>query len=163
MPVGACYLDCRKLGGEQFEIFKNCISQACESIRNMRKHVCNIVPQEQMYCCMVYWILSQSIDLNVVAFRKLWEIVSDSKDSYYVPESKNGLFKTLQYLEEIGVISIIICSECFWIIVDKGIILKNVNGVIFAPDNFGKIKKDLASDTGIYYTRKNISLSMCSL
>ena len=145
--IAKCYLDCRKLGSDQYEHFKTCLSQALHSVRFRTKCISIIDPQERMYCCMVYLILC-STNENVLTFNRLWEIVCDSKGSYYVPDSKNKLFYSLQYLHKIGLLLIISSSECIWVVIDKKILFNEVNGALFAPQSFHKIQENLASDTG---------------
>ena len=158
--IGKCYLDCRMLGSGQYEHFKTCLSQALQTIRDTKKCISKIDPQERMYCCMVYLILC-STNENVLTLTRLWEIVCESKGSYYVPDSKDKLFESLQNLQQIGLILIISCSECIRVVIDKKILFNEVNGAIFAPQSFLKIQENLASDTGI--SNVNIILAMCCL
>ena len=134
------YLDCRKLGGSGIDSFFNKLSSACESIRSTSGR--NL----SLYCHMMYGLLEERKE-NILTLSDVMSAAKD-KDSYVLPNEREESLDVLHSLDSIGLISVLKREEKVWIIVNKGILLSEVNGILFAPETF-KEHVDIASNTGI--------------
>ena len=134
------YLDCRKLGGSGMDSFFDKLSSACESIRSTSGR--NL----SLYCHMMYGLLEKRKE-NILT---LSDVISAAKynDSYVLPDEREETLEVLHSLDSIGLISVLKSEEKVWVIVNKGILLSEVNGILFAPETF-KEHVDIASNTGI--------------
>ena len=134
------YLDCRKLGGSGMDSFFNKLSSACESIRSTSGR--NL----SLYCHMMYGLLEESKE-NILTLSDVMSAAKDN-DSYVLPDEREETLEVLHSLDSIGLISVVKSEEKVWVIVNKGILLSEVNGILFAPETF-KEHVDIASNTGI--------------
>ena len=134
------YLDCRKLGGSGMDSFFNKLSSACESIRSTSGR--NL----SLYCHMMYGLLEERKE-NILTLSDVISAAEDN-DSYILPDEDEKISDLLHSLDSIGLISVLKSEEKVWVIVNKGILLSDVNGILFAPETF-KEHVDIASNTGI--------------
>ena len=134
------YLDCRKLGGSGMGSFFNKLSSACESIRSTSGR--NL----SLYCHMMYGLLEERKE-NILTLSDVMSAAKDN-DSYVLPDEREETLEVLHLLDSIGLISVLKSEEKVWVIVNKGILLSEVNGILFAPETF-KEHVDIASNTGI--------------
>ena len=132
------YLDCRKLGGSGMDSFFNKLSSACESIRSTSGR------DLSLYCHMMYGLLEERKE-NILTLSDVMSAVKDN-DNYNLSDS--SILDALHSLDFIGLISVCKSEEKVWVIVNKGILLSEVNGILFAPETF-KEHVDIASNTGI--------------
>ena len=135
------YLDCRKLGGSGMDSFFNKLSSACESIRSRRSG-----RNLSLYCHMMYGLLEERKE-NILTLSNVMSAAKDN-DSYVLPDEREETLDVLHSLDSIGLISVLKSEEKVWVIVNKGILLSEVNGILFAPETF-KEHVDIASNTGI--------------
>ena len=135
------YLDCRKLGGSGMDSFFNKLSSACESIRSRRSG-----RNLSLYCHMMYGLLEERKE-NILTLSNVMSAAKDN-DSYVLPDEREEALDVLHSLDSIGLINILKSEEKVWVIVNKGILLSEVNGILFAPETF-KEHVDIASNTGI--------------
>ena len=134
------YLDCRKLGGSGMGSFFNKLSSACESIcstsgRNL-----------SLYSHMMYGLLEERKE-NILTLSDIMPAAKDN-DSYVLPDKTEEALDVLHSLDSIGMINVLKSEGNVWVIVNKGILLSEVNGILFAPETF-KEHIDIASNTGI--------------
>ena len=132
------FLDCRKLGGSGIDTVFKMLSSACESIRSTRKY------KSTLYHHELYRFLLEREE-NVLMFS---DIMSGTKDSYVLPEEREELFKILHSLDSTGLINVLQSEDKVWVVVNKGILLTELDGILFAPKDF-KEHVDIASNTGI--------------
>ena len=132
------FLDCRKLGGSGIDTVFKMLSSACESIRSTRKY------KSTLYHHELYRLLLEREE-NVLMFS---DIMSGTKDSYVLPEEREELFKILHSLDSTGLINVLQSEDKVWVVVNKGILLTELDGILFAPKDF-KEHVDIASNTGI--------------
>ena len=142
---GLMGLDCRKLGGCDFSPFMNTLSMCCQTIRSAK----NI--NTSLYCRMLYTFLENEGEI-VHRVDQLCHLMADRKisENYYVPEEQEGILETLSSLHSTGLITFLKNDHTpgnSWVIVDKRILLANVNGVLFAPETF-KQYHNISSNTG---------------
>ena len=134
------FLDCRKLGGGGVDSFFNKLSSACESIRSTSGR--NL----SLYCHMMYGLLEERKE-NILTLTFVMLAGKDS-DDYFIPDKREDVLDVLDSLHSIGLISILKSEDKVWVVVNKGILLTEVNGILFAPETF-KEHVDIASNTGI--------------
>ena len=134
------FLDCRKLGGSDVDSFFKKLSSACDSIRSTRKNKSNLYEHE-MYRLLVEW------EKNILT---LSDVMSAGKknSNYVIPDKREDILDALHSLQSIGLISVLKSEDKVWVVVNKGILLTEVNGILFAPKTFKK-HVDIASNTGI--------------
>ena len=134
------YLDCRKLGGSGMDSFFNKLSSACESIRSTSGR--NL----SLYCHMMYGLLEKRKE-NILTLSDVMS-AAENNDSYVLPDEREETLDVLHSLDLTGLISVLKSEDKVWVIVNKGILLSEVNGILFAPETF-KEHRDIASNTGI--------------
>uniref|UniRef100_A0A1X7USQ1 G domain-containing protein n=1 Tax=Amphimedon queenslandica TaxID=400682 RepID=A0A1X7USQ1_AMPQE len=134
------FLDCRKHGGSGMNSFFNKVSSACESIRSTSGRNLNL------YCHMMYGLLEERKE-NILT---LSDVMSAGKnnDDYFIPNNREDVLDVLDSLHSTGLISVLKSEDKVWVVVNKGILLTEVNGILFAPETF-KEHVDIASNTGI--------------
>ena len=134
------YLDCRKLGGSGIGSFFNKLSSACESVRSTSER--NL----SLYCHMMYGLLEERKE-NILT---LSDIMSAAKDnnSYVLPDKREENLELLCLLDSTGLINVLKSEDKVWVVVNKGILLAELDGILFAPKDF-KEHVDIASNTGI--------------
>ena len=134
------FLDCRKLGGSGVDSFFKKLSSACESIRSTSGR--NL----SLYCHMMYGLLEERKE-NILT---LSDVMSAGKDNngYFIPNKREDVKDVLDWLHSTGLISVLKSKDKVWVVVNKGILLTEVDGILFAPETF-KEHVDIASNTGI--------------
>ena len=134
------FLDCRKLGGSGVDSFFNKLSSACESIRSTSGR--NL----SLYCHMMYGLLEERKE-NILT---LSDVMSATKDNneYNLSDKREDVLDALHSLHSTGLISVLKSEDKVWVVVNKGILLTEVDGILFAPETF-KEHVDIASNTGI--------------
>ena len=138
--LNVVFLDCRKLGGSSTVTVFKMLSSACESIRSTRKY------KSTLYHHELYRLLEEKEE-NVLT---LPDIISESQDndSFVIPESGEEILELLRSLDSTGLINVLQSEDKVWVVVNKGILLTELDGILFAPKGF-KEHVDIASNTGI--------------
>ena len=134
------FLDCRKLGGSGVDSFFQKLSSACESIRSTSGR--NL----SLYCHMMYGLLEEKKE-NILTLSDVISVGKENND-YVIPDKREDVLDTLHSLHSTGLISVLKSEDKVWVVVNKGILLTEVNGILFAPKTF-KEHVDIASNTGI--------------
>ena len=135
------FLDCRKLGGGGVDSFFNKLSSACESIRSTSgRNKCNLYHHE------MYRLLVERKE-NILTLSDVMSAGKDN-DNYFIPDKREDVLDVLDSLHSIGLISVLKSEDKVWVVVNKGILLTEVDGILFAPETF-KEHVDIASNTGI--------------
>ena len=133
------FLDCRKLGGSGVDSFFNKLSSSCESIRSTSgRNKFNLYHHE------MYRLLMERKE-NILT---LSDVMSAGKDNYVIPDKREDVLDVLHSLQSTGLISVLKSEDKVWVVVNKGILLTEVDGILFAPETF-KEHVDIASNTGI--------------
>ena len=133
-------LDCRKLGGSDVDSLFKKLSSACESIRSTSGR--NL----SLYCHMMYGLLEKR-NKNILTLSDVMSAGKDNND-YIIPDKREDVLDALHSLHSIGLISVLKSEDKVWVVVNKGILLTEVDGILFAPKTF-KEHVDIASNTGI--------------
>ena len=134
------FLDCRKLGGSGVNSFFNKLSSACESIRSTSGK--NL----SLYCHMMYGLLEERKE-NILTLSAVMSAGKDN-DDYFIPDKREDVLDVLDSLHSTGLISVLKSEDKVWIVVNKGILLTEVDGILFSPETL-KEHVDIASNTGI--------------
>ena len=134
------FLDCRKLGGSGVDSFFKKLSSACESIRSTSGR--NL----SLYCHMMYGLLEERKE-NILALSDVMSAGKDN-DDYFIPDKREDVLDVLYSLHSTGLISVLKSEDKVWVVVNKGILLTEVDGILFAPETF-KEHVGIASNTGI--------------
>uniref|UniRef100_A0A1X7U3M0 Uncharacterized protein n=1 Tax=Amphimedon queenslandica TaxID=400682 RepID=A0A1X7U3M0_AMPQE len=134
------FLDCRKLGGSGVDSFFNKLSSACESIRSTNGR--NL----SLYCHMMYGLLEERKE-NILTLSDVMSAGMDN-DGYFIPDKRDDVLDVLRSLHSTGLISVLKSEDKVWVVVNKGILLTEVDGILFAPET-SKEHVDIASNTGI--------------
>uniref|UniRef100_A0A1X7TKI5 Uncharacterized protein n=1 Tax=Amphimedon queenslandica TaxID=400682 RepID=A0A1X7TKI5_AMPQE len=134
------FLDCRKLGGSGVDSLLKILCIACESIRSTSGR--NL----SLYCHMMYGLLEERKE-NILT---LFDVLTAGKKSndYFIPDKTEDVLDVLNSLHSTGLISVLKSEDKVWVVVNKGILLTEVDGILFAPKTF-KEHVDIASNTGI--------------
>ena len=133
-------LDCRKLGGSGVDSFFNKSSIACESIRSTRRN------KSSYYHHEMYRLLVERKE-NILTLSDVMSAGKDNND-YVIPDKREDILDALHSLHSTGLISVLKSEDKVWVVVNKGILLTEVDGILFAPKTF-KEHVDIASNTGI--------------
>ena len=149
------YLDCRKLGGSSIDSLLSKLFSACQPIRNTSGR--NL----SLYCHMMYGLLEESKQ-NILS---LSDIVSaaQTNENYILPDTGEETLKILCSLHSTGLISLLKSTDDpnkVWVVVNKQILLAEVDGILFAPKSF-KQHRDIASNTGIITVSALTELFSC--
>ena len=134
------FLDCRKLGGSGVGSFFNKSSSACESIRSTRRNKSSLYDHE------IYRLLVERKE-NILTLSDVMSAGKDNND-YVIPDKREDVLDALNSLHSTGLISVLKSKDKVWVVVNKGILLTEVDGILFAPKTF-KEHVDIASNTGI--------------
>ena len=133
-------LDCRKLGGSGVDSFFKKSSSACESIRSTSGR--NL----SLYCHKMYGLLEERKE-NILTLSDVMSAGKDNND-YVIPDKREDVLDVLHSLHSTGLISVLKSGDKVWVVVNKAILLTEVDGILFAPKTF-KEHVDIASNTGI--------------
>ena len=146
---GLVHLDCRRLVGGELSSFTTTLFSACQSIRSTNTR------EMSLYCHMLYALLEEKKE-SVYTLDQLMAILRESEN--HIPLEVETVSELLSSLHTTGLIVFLKNNHTpgnSWVVARKEVLLTEVNGVLFAPDNF-KEHRDIASNTGI------ISLSSLS-
>ena len=140
---GLVPLDCRRLVGGELSLFTTTLSKACQSI-------CSANAREMsLYCHMLYALLEEKKE-SVFTLDQLRAMLIET-ERYYVPVEVKMISELLSSLHATGLIVFlnnIHTPGNSWIVSRKEVLLTEINGVLFAPENF-KQHHNIASNTGI--------------
>ena len=122
------FLDCRKLGGSGLDSFFKKLSSACESIRSTSGR--NL----SLYCHMMYGLLEERKE-NILTLSDVMSAGKDNND-YFIPDKREDVLDVLHSLHSTGLIMVLKSKRKVWVVVNKGILLTEVDGILFAPRTF---------------------------
>ena len=134
------FLDCRKLGGNGMDSFFKKLSSACKSIHSTSEKTLSL------YCHMMYGLMVEGKE-NILTLSDVMSAAKDNVD-YVLPDEREEVLDILHLLDSTGLIKVLKSEDKVWVIVNKGILLSEVDGILFAPKTF-KEHVDIASNTGI--------------
>ena len=138
--LNGVFLDCRKLGGSGIGTVFKMLSSACESIRSTRRY------KSTLYHHEMYRLLEERKE-DVLTLPDVIS-VAQNDDSFVIPEDSKEILELLYSLDSTGLINVFQSKDKVWVVVNKGILLAEMDGILFAPKDF-KEHVDIASNTGI--------------
>ena len=137
--VGFVSMDCRYSNSESSKLLLSLISECHQSIMSR-------APSMSMYCHLLYAFLQTKIACQ------LQDVISSlSAEDSPIPLEVPLLNELMESLSSKGAVMYFRNKQCLeksWILVKTEIILKDVNGVLFAPEHF-KEHRHIASNTGV--------------
>ena len=146
--VGRIYIDCRYAESASMSKLRSVLSQSCQRLRSSEEI------SASLHSFLVY-LLDKFKDKLAVTYREAASELNQclNSNSYLYLEclKSSKPFEMCEKLNERGNILFMKNNEDpdnSWIVFDKAAILSQVNGVIFAPEEF-KEHRDLASSTGV--------------
>ena len=141
-------LDCRLRSNNNLNSFVESLSHSCTSVRNKQS------PAISLYCNFLYSILEAKVsEDNVCTLEKLTSLCDQSRqEGVPLPDDIVPLLKTLHSRGLIVYLENKEDPAKSWIVVRKEILLAEVDGILFAPEDFEEHRK-IASNTGIITSR----------
>ena len=122
------FIDCRKLGGNSMDSFFKKLSSACKSIHSTSGR--NL----SLYCHMMYGLLEKRKE-NVLTLSDVMSAAKHNVD-YVLPDKREEVLDVLHSLDSTGLIKVLKSEDKVWVVVNKGILLSEVDGILFAPKTF---------------------------
>ena len=140
--IGFVGMDCRKMNNKKLP---SLVLQCHRSILDQ-------APSLSIYCHLLYAFLRTKVERIAIRLKDLILHLISVGDSP-IPLDVLYLNELLESLNEIGVIIYMRNKQCVeksWVVIKMEILLKEVNGVLFAPKHF-KEYFPIASNTGIIH------------
>ena len=137
-------MDCRLLKAKDARHFLSLLSISQQSIQESQ-------PSISLYCHMLYGFLQIRIKKTACTLQELASEITSEKDFFLPHDLSVSLSKLLITLSDKGLILFIPNQEhpqSSWMVVAKEVLLRDVNGTLFAPAHF-KQYRQVASNTGI--------------
>ena len=154
--AGQIVIDCRYAESSSMTKLRSILSQICQSLRSSEE-------MAAAHHCFLVFLLHRFRDILAITYSdtadKLRQIVNNNehlKDYFeyrYLEIIKSSdPLEMCKKLNERGSILFMENKECperSWIVLDKVVLLSQVNGVIFAPEGFKEHQKSLSTSTGV--------------
>ena len=145
--AGFAALDCRKLASSGLDIICDMIESSCTALREAKA----LERKEIIYPHLLHAFISTKLHTQVAcSVRDLCTHIT-AEDDALLPTERSLLSPLLSSLSDGGHLLYLPNKREFvagWVIIDKQALLSEINGTIFAPDNF-KHHHDIATSTGV--------------
>ena len=142
MYGGFVSMDCRLSKTIDARHFRSLLSTSQQAILSSQSSM-------SLYCHVLYAFLRTKLKKTCCTLQELTSALASEKDYSY---KCSLLTESLTSLSDRGLILFVQNQEhpqsSWWVVVNKEILLRVVNGTLFAPDNF-KQYRQVASNTGI--------------
>ena len=141
MYGGLVSLDCRELKTKEARHFRSLLSTSQQAILSSQ-------PSISLYCHVLYAFLHSKLRKNSCTLQEMISALDSENDHSY---KSTLLTESLISLSDKGLILFLQNSEhplSSWVVVEKEVLLREVNGTLFAPYSF-KHYRQVASNTGI--------------
>ena len=138
---GSVNMDCRKSKTKEARHFRSLLSNSQQAILSSQ-------PSMSLRCHVLYAFLRTKLGKESCALQELTTALASEKDFDF---NSTVLTESLISLSDKGLILFVQNQEYLqssWVVVEKDTLLKDVNGTLFAPENF-KQYRQVASNTGI--------------
>ena len=145
--VGFAALDCRKLASSGLGKICDMIESSCTELREAKASE----QKEVIYPHLLHAFISTKLHTQVACSVKELCTHITAEDDALLPTEPSLLPPLLGSLSDGGHLLYLPNKEDFeagWVIIDKQALLSEINGTIFAPDNF-KHHHDIATSTGL--------------
>ena len=148
-------IDCRYAESSSMTKLRSILSQICQSLRSSEE-------MAAAHHCFLVFLLHRFSDRLALTYRDAadelqYRLNNDKhlnrRDYAYLELVKSSdPLEMCKKLNEHGSILFMENKECperSWIVLDKAVLLSQVNGVIFAPEGFKEHQKSLSTSTGV--------------
>ena len=138
---GFVIMDCRESKTKEARHFRSLLSTSQQAILSSQ-------PSMSLYCHVLYAFLRSKVGKTSCTLQELTSALAAEKEFYF---DCTVLSESLTSLSDKGLILFMQNQEhpqSSWVVVEKDSLLREVNGTLFAPDNF-KQYRQVASNTGI--------------
>ena len=138
---GFVSMDCRESKTKEARHFRSLLSTSQQAILSSQ-------PSMSLYCHVLYAFLRTKLKKTSCTLQELTTALTAEKDFTF---DSTVLSESLTSLSDKGLILSVQNQEhpqSSWVVVEKDALLREVNGTLFAPDNFRQYRQ-LASNTGI--------------
>ena len=138
---GFVSLDCRELKSKEARHFRSLLSTSQQTILSFQ-------PSMSLYCHVLYAFLRTKLGKTSCTQQELTSALASEEDFSF---DYTVLSELLTSLSDKGLIIFMQNQEhpqSSWVVVEKDVLLREVNGTLFAPNNF-KQYRQVASNTGI--------------
>ena len=147
LPTSFCFagqvaLDCRDPASSKLSIFCSLVNCSCFELRQ--------TADVDLRCHVLYAFLLDKFQGKVVCTASDIATIIQESDAL-LPQNPDGLIPLISTLREKGLLLLVSDSgsiEHSWVILQKQVLLGEINGAIFAPKDFSE-HKDLSSSTGV--------------
>ena len=144
--VGFVALDCRILASQGIDTLCTLLADNCHALQK--------VADTSFGCHVLYALLSDKFN-DKVAYT-VSEIIegihSDDAHEDLLPHDTGSLVHLLKTLSDYGEILLLLNQENpqnSWVILDKSVLLSEINGTVFAPEHFERRYKGFLMSTGV--------------
>ena len=141
---GFVSMDCRESKSKEARHFRSLLSTSQQAILSSQ-------PSMSLYCHVLYAFLRTKLGKTSCTLQELTSALTSEKDFSF---DSIELTDSLTSLSDKGLILFVqnleYCQSS-WVVVEKDTLLRDVNGTLFAPDNFKQYRR-FASNTGIVPT-----------
>ena len=141
MYGGFVSMDCRLSKTKQARHFRSLLSTSQQALLSSQ-------PSMSLYCHVLYAFLRKKLGKTGCTLQELTSVLASEKE--FFPDS-TVLTESLTSLSDKGLILFVQNQEhpqSSWVVVEKEALLREVNGTLFAPENFEQYRQ-VASNTGI--------------
>ena len=138
---GFVSMDCRESKTKEARHLRSLLSTSQQAILSSQ-------PSMSLYCHVLYAFLRTKLGKASYTIQELTTALASEKDFDF---NSTVLIESLTSLSDKGLILFVQNQEhpqTCWVVVEKDALLREVNGTLFAPDNF-KQYRQIASNTGI--------------
>ena len=165
--VGFTSLDCRKLASSGLEKIFDMIRTSCSALREAAEQ------KEIIYPNSLHTFISTKLNTGVAwTVEELCNYIT-AADDVLLPTEPNLLYPLLSSLSDRGYLLYLpnkMDFEAGWVVINKQAVLSDINGTVFAPENF-KQHHDIATSTGVVpkfkiagvFAQYNIDMILCVL
>ena len=152
--AGQVVIDCRYAESSSMTKLRSILSQICQSLRSSGRMAGD-------HHCFLVFLLHRFSDRLAVTYSDATDKLKHGLNDKNLNRGENRYLKYIQSsdplemckkLNERGSILFMENKECperSWIVLDKAVLLSQVNGVIFAPEGFKEHQKSLSTSTGV--------------
>ena len=147
--AGQVMLDCRYAESSSMSQLRSILSHSCQTLRSSETMA---ITHRSFLMFLFDKFRDQPAVKLSMAEREMMRC-ADSKHYLYLNcVISSNLIEVCEILNKRGDVLFMKNNECpknSWIVFDKGILLSQVNGVIFAPEGFKEHQKSLSTSTGV--------------
>ena len=134
-------MECHRPGGKGVKEFIVTLSKSCKAVLNRSDKI-------SFYCHVQYSFL-QLLKRVAISLEELCALLRERNDPS-LPSEMSVLLEFLTTLSDKGLILFLRNENGqSWIVINRGALLSEINGVLFAPAAIKRVYRDMASNTGI--------------